>query len=336
LSGKLDALIQYNDLPHNFNDTEKRLLIEAIDNCKILDPACGSGAFPMGVLHKLTFILRKLDPGNILWKERQKNKLDVIQDITIKKTLEETIDKSFKSGELEYSRKLYLIENCIFGVDIQTIAIQISKLRFFISLIVDQNIDQDKENLGITPLPNLETKFIAANTLVGLLKPNDDLENIHLETLKKEMLEIRHKLFSARTASEKRKYREEDNNKRKEIQRELMGYNWSSESARNIAEWDPYDQNKSSEWFDSEWMFGVKEKDGFDIIIGNPPYVESRSAGVPEAMKEKYLNQVASDFKKYSEFITKGSDLLIYFFPRSIYLFISVQNRNSFYHTNSC
>jgi hypothetical protein len=48
--------------------------------------------------------------------------------------------------------------------------------------------------------------------------------------------------------------------------------------------------------------------------------VESRSAGVPEAMKEKYLNQVASDFKKYSEFITKGSDLLIYFFPRSIYL----------------
>ncbi len=62
-------------------------------------------------------------------------------------------------------RKLYLIENCIYGIDIQPIAVQIAKLRFFISLIIDQNKQEDKENFGIRSLPNLETKFVAANTL---------------------------------------------------------------------------------------------------------------------------------------------------------------------------
>ena len=67
----------------------------------------------------------------------------------------------------DYARKLYLIEHCIYGVDIQPIAVQISKLRFFISLVVDQNpTDDAAHNFGIRPLPNLESKFVAANTLI--------------------------------------------------------------------------------------------------------------------------------------------------------------------------
>jgi hypothetical protein len=65
-------------------------------------------------------------------------------------------------------------------------------------------------------------------------------------------------------------------------------------------------------------MFGVK--DGFDVVLGNPPYVESRSADVSQELKEKYLEQVLIDFGKLSQYITKGSDLLIYFFSRSIHL----------------
>ena len=54
----------------------------------------------------------------------------------------------------DYARKLYLIENCIYGVDIQPIAIQISKLRFFISLVIDQKTNNNaSENFGIRPLP---------------------------------------------------------------------------------------------------------------------------------------------------------------------------------------
>jgi len=65
---------------------------------------------------------------------------------------------------------LFLIENCVYGIDIQPIAVQIAKLRFFISLVVDQNVDREKDNFGIRPLPNLETKFVAANTLIGIDK----------------------------------------------------------------------------------------------------------------------------------------------------------------------
>jgi len=78
----------------------------------------------------------------------------------------------FENNAGDFGRKLYLIENFIYGVDIQPIATQISKLRFFISLIVEQQSNNDKaHNYGVIPLPNLETKFVAANSLIGLKKP---------------------------------------------------------------------------------------------------------------------------------------------------------------------
>ncbi|MEK0189373.1 hypothetical protein WMG39_31690, partial [Microcoleus anatoxicus PTRS2] len=157
---RLRHLFAYNDQPHQFTDTEVSGLIEAIDHLKILDPACGSGAFPMGILHKLVFILTKLDPQNRRWKEKQIAKANEIPDSTIREKVIEDIEQAFEQNELDYGRKLYLIENCIYGVDIQPIAIQISKLRFFISLIVHQNIDNSLENRGVRPLPNLETKFV--------------------------------------------------------------------------------------------------------------------------------------------------------------------------------
>ncbi|MDR2534889.1 MAG: Eco57I restriction-modification methylase domain-containing protein [Treponema sp.] len=298
---KLDALIGYNDGPHNFTAEEKEILIQGIDTVKILDPACGSGAFPMGVLHKLVYILGKLDPGNELWKERQIQKLSAIDDAHLRKQLEEKIEESFKSGELDYGRKLYLIENCVFGVDIQSIAIQISKLRFFISLIADQHSNPEKKNLGILTLPNLETKFIAANTLIGLEKPAGFLSNQKLDAMKSELLEIRHKLFSASTAKEKYRYRVEDKKKREAIEEELSGNGgWSDESVQKIACWDSYNQNSSSGWFDAEWMFGIKE--GFDIVIGNPPYVE-----------HKKLKELPTLIKNDYEVYSGTADLSVYF-----------------------
>ena len=81
------------------------------------------------------------------------------------------IEEAFERNSSDYGRKLYLIENCIYGVDIQPIAVQIAKLRFFISLVVDQTVDDKRPNRGIRPLPNLETKFVAANTLIGIARP---------------------------------------------------------------------------------------------------------------------------------------------------------------------
>ena len=182
---KLRHLFAYNDKPHQFTDTETEQLIAAIDTLKILDPACGSGAFPMGILHKLVFILGKLDPRNDQWRQRQiakvQNLIDMaeeIDDSTVRRNTirdleqeKDNINEAFTRNELDYGRKLYLIENCIYGVDIQPVAVQIAKLRFFISLVVDQRIDDTQENRGVRPLPNLETKFVAGNTLIGVEKP---------------------------------------------------------------------------------------------------------------------------------------------------------------------
>ena len=165
----LENLFAYTEQPHLFTGKQVDTLLDAIHNCKILDPACGSGAFPMGMLQKLVFIIHKLDPDNSKWMQLQIEKASEIPDSTARNTAIKAIERKFHENNYDYGRKLYLIENCLYGVDIQPIAIQISKLRFFISLVCDQKMNRrKKDNLRIEPLPNLETKFIAANTLIGI------------------------------------------------------------------------------------------------------------------------------------------------------------------------
>jgi len=181
---KLKELLSYSENSIDLTDTEIDYIIAALDNIKILDPACGSGAFPMGALHKIVYALQKLDPDNSRWKNLQIDKVNKETNVIFHQTdknerearlkeLNEMFDESINYPD--YTRKLFIIENCIYGVDIQTIAIQISKLRFFISLVLDQKVDNTKENMGIRALPNMETKFVAANTLIGLEIPEKQL-----------------------------------------------------------------------------------------------------------------------------------------------------------------
>ncbi len=268
---RLRQLFAYNDQPHLFGAAEVAALIEAIDHLKILDPACGSGAFPMGVLHKLVFVLSKLDPGNERWKARQLAKAGEIPDSSVRERVLADIEQTFGANELDYGRKLYLIENCIYGVDIQPIAVQISKLRFFISLIVDQKMNPQADNLGIRPLPNLETKFVAANTLIGIKRPGQQLlRNPDIGIKETQLRKVREEHFLAKTPAKKGKCREQDAKLRAEIAELLKSDGWDVGTARKLASWDPYDQNMSAGFFDSEWMFGITE--GFDVVIGNPPY----------------------------------------------------------------
>ena len=373
----LEFLLGYNERDHLFNEKEILILIKAIDNCKILDPACGSGAFPMGILHKLVYILHKLDPQNKLWEERQLEKVDnlikeagnindsairdkIIEDLEVNK---KDIEESFAHNELDYGRKLYLIESCIYGVDIQPIATQISKLRFFISLIVDQKADKTKVNFGIRPLPNLETKFVAANTLIGIDKPKAQgslFDNQKVKELEEKLKDVRHRLFSAKTPAIKRKLREEDQKLREEMgslleklmnqemqeqidnsreKKEIEYYTGliqkngekpehlneiikreeklnkfknefqskNHETARQLVTWDPYNQNASNPWFDLEWMFGVT--DGFDVVVGNPPYVEA-----------KKLKEVSQILRRYYSTYSGTADLYVYFYENGIRL----------------
>ena len=332
----LRHLIAYNDEPHRFSDAETEQLIKAIDDLKILDPACGSGEFPMGILRKLVFILGKLDPRNDQWRQRQIARVETtietaekIDDSTVRENtirdLEREIDninEAFERNELDYGRKLYLIENCIYGVDIQPIAVQISKLRFFISLIVDQKIDDSRENRGVRPLPNLETKFVAANTLLSVDKPAQiSFRNPQIDEKEKALAEVRRKHFTARTPRTKDKYRNQDDQIRAEISELLKRDGFPSETTEKIAYWNPYDQNTSADWFDAEWMFGIA--DGFDVVIGNPPYVrQEKIKALKPALKKRYACY------------TGTSDLYVYFYERGLEL-LKISGIQTFICSNS-
>ena len=299
LEPQFRQLLQYSDEQVDFTNEQRLNIMQSLYDCKILDPACGSGAFPMGILQQMVHILGRIDPDNEQWKEMMMNQaISETSDAYRNASKEERsemiadIERSFDEGvnRPDYARKLYLIENCIYGVDIQPIAIQISKLRFFISLVVDQNTNSSPaDNFGVRPLPNLEAKFVAANTLIGLNKKDPNLFDSDAIKAKEQELKIaKHKIFGAKTVKTKRKYRQIVNNLRLEIAEMLKECGAvGNDEAQQLASWDMFDQNASSPFFDSEWMFGVK--DGFDIVIGNPPYVFTRDV------------EFSGDFKKYIE-----------------------------------
>ncbi len=315
---EIRELLSYSENPNPFNEDETKKIISAIDSIKILDPACGSGAFPMGILHTLVNALQKLDPENEYWYElqfqkaiRETEEAFKLGDKRIREERLKEINEAFDEGinYPDYARKLYLIENCIFGIDIQPIAIQISKLRFFISLILDQKIDKTKENLGIRALPNLETKFVAANALIGLDKPQQlKLRSEEIDKKERELRELRHKYFTAKTRSEKLQYQKKDKKLRQELAALLEKDGWNTTVAKQIAEFDPYDQNASANWFDPEWMFGVT--DGFDIVIGNPPYVDSEMMTKTDPafrnMLKKLYRSAKGNWDLFVVFIEKG------------------------------
>ena len=225
---------------------EYKTIADKLKAIKILDPACGSGAFPMGLLNRMVDILCHISPN-----------------------------------ENVYNLKLSIIENCIYGSDIQCIAAQITKLRFFISLICNCEKDASKPNFGIPTLPNLETKFVAANSLISKKRRNAQgnlFENPEIEPTKQALIETRHEHFAARTTSRKIKLREQDQKLREKLAKLLADdNNFGPDDAKQLAEWNPYDQNVHAEFFDPEWMFGVNG--GFDIVIGNPPYIQLQNNG---------------------------------------------------------
>ena len=204
INKNLRHLFEYTEELPYFDDHETDILINAIDNVKILDPACGSGAFPMGILHRLVFILNRLDPENKQWKNKQITKAEQIEIASARKAAIQDIEQAFNKSKLDYPRKLYLIQNCIFGVDIQPVAAQIAKLRFFISLFVDQNIDEKEVNRGMIPLPNLETKLVSANTLIGF-RGKSPLKGQEIIDLERELKHVRKQYFDARNRKKKKK-----------------------------------------------------------------------------------------------------------------------------------
>ena len=312
-----------------FTPTERAAIVGAIAGLRVLDPAVGSGAFPMGILHKLTLALRRLDPGNELWEELQKerardlaaNAFNTADQTERGAELQEISETFERYRNSDFGRKLYLIQNSIYGVDVQPIAIQIAKLRFFISLTIEQESNEQEpdrapaaaDNYGIRPLPNLETRFVAADTLRALEKPAKMTlgQTGEVQRLERELAANRERHFHANNRADKLACQKQYKQLRLEMGEALRNGDFSAAAAEQVAAWDPFDQNAApAGWFDPEYMFNVT--DGFDIVIGNPPYIQLQKEG--GRLANRYQDAGYQTFARtgdiYQLFYERGCQLL--------------------------
>ena len=273
-----------------------------LSKVKILDPAIGSGAFPMGLLHEISTLryyiyeifYKYLDVSlrsakNTIWRE------DIqIQGFPI--DFWEAIDEySDESGNISmYKIKREVIQNNIYGVDISAGAIEIARLRFWLSLVVDEEIPE--------PLPNFEFKFVCANTLIPLEESHQQSieKEINLDTLKNYMS----KFYNAQTNKDKDEWKKRIEKflwieKRREMSLEIVDL--KSNRTKQLETYEPFNPNHSAEFFDPSLMMGNGK---FDIVIGNPPYWWSLSKKDSDFFSNNYE---ISEYKidTYSLFIEK-------------------------------
>ncbi len=235
-----------------------KTILEALDNYKVLDPACGSGAFPMGMIQLLV----------------------------------RTYERLLKSYDA-YELKLSIIENNIFGVDIEPMAIEISRLRAWLSVIIDE-----PNKSKIQPLPNLDFKFVCANSLTSLAQDGTSIFDDPNLDLK--LSDIRLKYFNARVKSSKDKWQ-------KKYYELTTGNIQLGETVRSeqLRSFDPFIVKRPASFFDSFFMFGVHK---FDAIIGNPPYVGTKKRSTTD--KKVLENEFGFADDLYSHFFFKGINLL--------------------------
>lgn len=319
---KLAVLLSYTDDELELSEVEKESVLDALDAIKIIDPACGSGAFPMGILQKILLMLQKIDPDSQKWLSRI---LAKIENAAVRKELESKL----KNAGLNYIHKLGVIQSSIYGVDIQPIAVDISKLRCFLSLIVDESIDDAKKNRGIEPLPNLEFKFVCANTLIGL--PEKEISASRKKDTKgqslmfeasdqiKELKELREKYLRS-YGKEKKQIEERFRKTQGKMFEHALNWGGKETQTLKLSQWNPF-SDEPCHWFDPEWMFGVPE--GFDIVIANPPYIASYGRQAKKFRKEE-ISLFIENYKTFSKvsnrknisintvmvFLEKGLDLL--------------------------
>lgn len=240
-------------------------IIDALDAITVLDLACGSGAFPMGMLQ---LCLRTY--------ERLESRFD------------------------PYLTKLQIIQNNIFGVDIEPMAVEIARLRAWLSLIVDE-----EDERSVEPLPNLDFKFVCANSLV----PLDKVMGLFSDaSLHQKLKDIRTKYFNARKPHTKKALQDEFYKLTKSEQITLIA---DDNRTKQLKSFDPFKNSRPAAFFDGDQMFGID--DGFSIVIGNPPYVSTEKINEPEKSiyKNYYASIHASRTDIYTYFIKRGIELLI-------------------------
>jgi hypothetical protein len=280
-----------------------RHFYKALSSITILDPTCGSGAFLFAAMN----ILEPLYEACI---QRMKNFIDESgkeKHKFFKETLAQV--NAPEHPNLEYFIYKSIILNNLYGVDIMNEAVEIAKLRLFLKLVATVEADYRKPNLGLEPLPDVDFNIRAGNTLVGYAT-EEQLKNAFVDKLDfyndakkiKEKCDIVGRAFA--------RYKEiqlQGNADFEDFKKAKDDLNQRLDKLRNELDKLLYKQHYSSvkydqwltthqpfHWF-AEFYEIVAGKSGFDVVIGNPPYVAMAKINY----QIKYDNFTASDLYGY-------------------------------------
>src|SRR3990167_7255010 len=296
------VLVSYDlndDEDYPLNEDEKDKVVESLSKITILDPACGSGAFPIGALQKIVFILQRIDQDAKLWfKQQIEGSAPEIKRI---------IEREFAERNFDYIRKLGIIRQSIFGVDIQPIATEIARLRCFLTLVVDERVNDKEENRGIEPLPNLDFKFVTANSLIGLpsSQANSQVGLFEDQGGINKLKEVRDMYFNA-FGTERDELKLQFVQIQNSMFQKMINEHRHAELTQKLSSWNPFG-HEASDWFDPDWMFGIKN--GFEIVIGNPPYGAELRKEFREWAKKNF-ETASGEIDSYILFVERSLKLL--------------------------
>lgn len=252
-----ESIAQFVDdhKPDKIKDPEK--ILDALKKVTICDPACGSGAYLVGMLHEL------IDLRLVLFNRKE---IDAITG---------------------YQRKLEIIQSNIYGVDIDPFAVNIARLRLWLSLIVEF----DDKNQEPPPLPNLDFKIEAGNSVVSPTPPG-----IGQMALQEALIKTYFK--------KKSEYIESHGQKKLDLKNEI------EDLRKQIRTWIEKDKSFAT---DFNWAVNFAEvfaAEGFDIILANPPYV-----------RQELIKEIKPDLKRiYGKLHSGTADLYVSFYLRSLQL----------------
>ena len=267
------------DLLHNTDDHLFVLnFYKALQNVTILDPTCGSGAF-------LFAAMNILEPLYEVCIERMQE-FNVQNPLWFKAELEE-ISNKYRSNIQYFIFKSIILRN-LYGVDIMVEATEIAKLRLFLKMVAVVEVDKRADNLGLDPLPDIDFNIRCGNTLVGYATEeelNNDLTwgDMFANAEFKEKVESEMQLVSM--AYDTFKYVQLNQGEdmaafkqaKGELKQRLASLNDTLNRRMHAAtQLDYEDWLKSHQPFHwlAEFYQIIKGNGGFDVIIGNPPYVE--------------------------------------------------------------
>lgn len=261
-------------------------VVDSLDALRTLDPACGSGAFPMGMLHRMVELLRIVDPGNERWKRKL---IDQFPPETRAAVEADLIGKSY-----DYQRKLGIIRRSLYGVDIQPLAALIAKLRFFLSLIIEQTpTDNAANNYGLTPLPNLETNLLCANTLndvqIDLLSAAglDDYLRAREQFFQPNLTIAQREVIATQISEQLADWFPSFSQDALGVVRPPDAYTAHQQNTEQLKRWFrtaalPAPFFSAQAFFPEVMQPSTGRVQGFHIVIGNPPYGGTK---IPDAVK---------------------------------------------------